>query len=154
MLTTFKIIGVYKITPTAESIIQAVKFQKYGWLLDGNGNFVDEIYWENFENLCLIEIQLLGKFMPNLLRTISQRRSEDITGSEQVPWLEYYLDSSGKNLLSEQGAISIDNSRICFFLHFTDTSLSLRVGETLIKLPPISELPERLIDFTHYVPPD
>jgi hypothetical protein len=153
-LTTFTIIGVYKITPTAESIIQAVKFQNYDWLLNENGEFVDEIYWENFENLCLIEIQVLGDFTPNLLQTISQRRPEDIDGSEQVPYLEYYLDSSGKNLLSEQEAISLDSRRLCFFLHFTDTNLPLRVGETLIKLPSISELPERLIDFTHYVPPD
>ena len=154
MLTTFKIIGVYKITPTPESIIQAVKFQKYVWLLDGKGELADDIYWENFENLSLIEIQVSGNFAPSLLQAISQRHSGDIDGSEQVPYLEYYLDSSGKSLLSEQEAISTDNRRICFFLHFTGTSLPLRVGETLIKLPSISELPERLIEFTNYVPSD
>ena len=128
MLTTFEIIGVYKITPTVESIIRAVTFQKYAWLLNDNGEFVDEIYWENFENLSLIELQVSGAFTPNLLQAISQRHLEDIEGNEQAPYLEYYLDSSGKNLLSEEEAISTDKRRVCFFLHFTDTNLPLRVG--------------------------
>ncbi len=153
-MTTFDIIGVYKVIPTAESIIQAVTFHKYDWLLDDEGEFVDEVYWENFENLCLIELQVSGELKTNLLQAISQKRSKDVEGNEQVPYLEYYLDSFGKNLLSEQEAISIDNRRVCFFLHFTDTNQPLRVGETLIELPSISELPERLVQFTNYVPPD
>ena len=153
-MATFEIIGVYKITPTLESIIRAVTFQKYDWLLNDKGEFVDEIYWENFEDLGLIELQVSGDFTPNLLQAISQKHSEDIEGNEQAPYLEYYLESSGKSLLSEEEAISADNRRICFFLHFTNTSLPLRVGETLIKLPSISELPERLIEFTNYVPSD
>jgi hypothetical protein len=153
-LITFDIIGVYKVIPTVESIIQAVTFHKYDWLLDDKGNFVDEIYWESFENLCLIELQVSGEFKPNLLHVISQRHSKDVEGSEQAPYLEYYLDSYGENLLSKQEAISTDNRRVCFFLHFTDTNQPLRVGEILIELPSISELPERLIQFTNYVPPD
>jgi hypothetical protein len=153
-LAMFEIIGVYKVIPTAESIIRAVTFHKYDWLLDNTGEFVDEVYWEDFENLCLIELQVSGEFKPNLLLAISQRRSTDVAGSEQVPYLEYYLDSLGKNLLSEQEAIFTDKRRVCFFLHFTDINLPLRVGETLIELPSISELPERLIQFTNYVPPD
>ena len=156
-MTTFDIIGVYKVIPTAESIIQAVTFHKYDWLLDDKGEFVDEVYWENFENLCLIELQVSGEFKSNLLQAISQRRSKDVDGSEQAPYLEYYLDSFGKKLLSEQEAISTDNCRVCVFsafLHFTDTNQPLRVGETLIELPSISELPERLVQFTNYVPSD
>jgi hypothetical protein len=154
IMATFQIIGVYKITPTVESIIQAVKFHKYEWLLDENDQFADTLDWENFENLSLIEMQVSGDFNPSLLQAISQRHPDDIDGSEQVPYLEYYLDPSGKKLLSEEEAISVDHRRVCFFLHFTDTNLSLKLGETLIELPPIAELPERLIEFTHYVPPD
>ena len=146
--------GVYKVTPTAESIIQAVTYHKYDWLLDPKGDFVDEVYWENFENLCLIELQISGEFKPNLLQTISQRRSKDVYASEQAPYLEYYLDSLGINLLSEQEASATQNCRVCFFLHFTNTNQPLRVDDTLIKLPSISELPKRLIQFTNYVPPD
>ena len=152
-MTTFDIIGVYKVVPTAESIMKAIKFHKYDWLLNNKGEFTDEVFWENFENLCLIELQVSGEFETDLLQAISQRCSEDTDGNEQVPYLEYYLDSAGKNLLSEQDAISTDNRRVCFFLHFTDTNLPLRVGETLIELPSISELPERLVQFTNYVPP-
>ena len=71
-----------------------------------------------------------------------------------APYFEYYLDSFGKNLLSEQEAIATDNRRVCFFLHFTETNQPLKVGEILIELPSISELPERLIQFTNYVPSD
>ena len=153
-MATFQIIGVYKITPTVESIILAVKFHKYEWLLDENGKFTDTLDWQNFENLSLIEMKVSGDFNPSLLQAISQRHSGDINGSEQVPYLEYYLDASGKNLLSEEEAISMDHRRVCFFLHFADTNLPLRVGETLIELPSIAELPERLMEFTQYVPPD
>ena len=69
-MTTFDIIGVYKVIPTTESIIQAVKFHKYDWLLGDKGKFVDEIYWESFDNLCLIELQVSGEFKPNLINVI------------------------------------------------------------------------------------
>lgn len=153
-MATIQIIGNYKITPTVESILQAVKFHKYEWLLEGNGNFADTLHWESFENLSLIEMQISGDFHPSLLQATSQRYAGDINGSEQAPYLEYYLDASGKKLLSEKEAISTDPRRVCFFLHFTSTNLPLRVGETLLDLPSIAELPERLMEFTHYVPPD
>jgi hypothetical protein len=153
-MTAFDIIGVYKVIPTAESIIKAIKYHECEWLLNDKGELQDEIYWENFEDLCLVELQVLGEFKTNLLQAISQGRSEEPDGNEQVPYLEYYLDAAGKNFISEQEAISIDNRRVCFFLHFTDPNLPLRVGEILIKLPAISELPERLVQFTNYMPPD
>ena len=153
-MTIFQIIGVYKITPTVESIIQAVKFHEYEWLLDENSEFTDLLDWQDFEKLSLIEMQVSGDFNPKLLQTISQNYYGAIHGSDQVPYLEYYLDASGQNLLSEEEAFSTNHRRVCFFLHFTDTNLPLRVGETLIELPSMVELPERLIEFTHYVPPD
>jgi len=154
IMSTSHIIGVYEITPTVESIIRAVKFQKYDWLLNDNGEFAGTVYWENFEHLSLVEIQVLGDFHPSSLQAISQRHPGDISGSEQVPYLEFYLDPSGVNLLSENEAMSTENRRVCFFLHFTDTALPLRVGQVLIELPPITALPERLSEFTNYVPPD
>ncbi len=154
MSTTFKVIGVYRIAPTAESIIRAADFQKYHWLVNDKGSLADTIRWENFRNLSLVEIQASGDFSPKVLQTISQTHSEDIDGREQAPYLEYYLDESGRQLLSEKEASATANRRLCFFLHFTDTSLPLRIGEALIKLPLVSELPERLTNFTHYVPPD
>ena len=153
-MATFQIIGVYKITPTVESITQAAKFHKYEWLLDEKRKFTDTLDLQDFVNLSLIEMQVSGDFNPGLLQTISQTYADDINGSEQVPYLEYYLDASGKKLLSDEEAISTDYRRVCFFLHFTDTELPLMVSETLIELPSMAELPERLIEFTHYVPPD
>ena len=153
-MSTFQIIGVYKITPTLESVVQAVKFHQYDWLLDENGKLADSLNWQDFENLGLAEVQVSGEFDPSLLQRIFQVHPGDTYGSEQVPYLEYYLDPSGQNLLSEEEAISTDHRRVCFFLHFTDTTLPLRIAETLIELPSMVELPERLIEFTNYVPPD
>lgn len=148
---TFEIIGVYKVVPTVESIVQAVKFHKYKWLLDDNGEFTDEIYWGNFENLCLLEMKVQGDYLPELLTNISQRSSEDV---EQAPYLEYYLDSSGTKLLSEEETRSTDDRRVCFFLHFTDTNLPIYIHEISIELPQISDLPKRLEPFTHFIPAD
>jgi hypothetical protein len=153
-MATFCIIGVYKITPNVDSIVQAVKFHKYEWLLDEKGRYTDTLDWENFENLSLIELQVLGDFHPSLLQVISQRLSGDVDVREQSPYLEYYLDASGTRLLSEEEANSTADRRVCFFLHFTDTNLPLRVSETLIELPSLAELPERLLEFAHYVPAD
>jgi hypothetical protein len=151
MLTTIKVIGTYKVTPTTESIIQAAKYHKYDWLIDSDGKYVDKIIWENTDNLVLIEIQVSGDIPPDLPDSISHW---NINGSSQAPYLEYYLDPTGKYLLSEQEAILTDNRRLCFYLHFTDTNEPLNISGTLIKLPDVSELPERLFAFTHYVPPD
>jgi hypothetical protein len=125
IMAIYKIIGTYKVTPTTESIIQAAKFYKYDWLIDNDGNYVNKISWENTDNLVLIEIQVLGDITPDLPHSISQGNSN--SGS-QVPYLEYYLDPTGKNLLSEQDAILINNRRLCFFLHFVDTSEPLNIS--------------------------
>jgi hypothetical protein len=44
--------------------------------------------------------------------------------------MDFYLDASGTRLFSEQEAVEEDGRRLCFFLHFVDTSKPLRIGDT------------------------
>ena len=140
MTASYNIIGLYSIIPTEETIVEAVRFHKYKWLL----NDTDEIYWDNHEDLTLVEIQISGKFSTKVLDSISQ--------NDQAPYLEYYLDPTGTSLLSEKEAVEFDNRRLCFFIHFTDTNQPLQIDDTNLELPSISALPKRLQPFTHYIP--
>ncbi len=144
-MTEFKIVGLYRVVPTKESITQAARYHDYNWLIDENGEYVDEIYSDNHENLGLLEVQIGGSFAPSdLLATISQ--------GDQAPYMEFYLDSTGTRPLSEDDAIETEDRRICFFLHFVEPAIPLRVDQAELKLLPWSELPERLKPFTHYLP--
>jgi hypothetical protein len=149
-----EIVGVYKIVPTMESILEAVKFHKYHWLLDENGKYTDEIYWHVFENMCLIELQIKGCFEPDIFMVIKQIQPGIAKESQQSPYMEFYLDSPGEKLISEQEAEKLEDRRICFFLHFVDPNRPLSIGEFPLSMPPITALPDRLIPYTHYVPPD
>jgi len=146
MEATFQIIGVYQIRPTTESILEAARYHGYDWLINEEGSFEDEIYWDNFQNLALVEVQINGKFSLDDWFNISQ--------NDQAPYMEFYLDEAGTRLLSEKEAVETGIGRACFFLHFVDTTRPLKVGEDEPSLPPMSELPERLMPFTHYVPVD
>jgi hypothetical protein len=141
----FKIIGLYRIAPTKKSITQAARYHDYGWLIDDYGEYVEEIYWDNHEDLGLLEAQIRGAFAPReLLALIAQ--------DDQAPYMEFYLDSTGSRLLSPAEAIETEDRRVCFFLHFIDLAKPLRVGKEEIGLPPWSPLPKRLQPFAHYLP--
>jgi hypothetical protein len=116
-------------------------------LIDEHGEYVDEIHWENHESLGLLEEQIGGAFAPSELLAV-------MSHGDQAPYMEFYLDSIGSQLLSEDNAIEIEDRRVCFFLHFVDPAIPLRVNQVELKLPPWSELPERLKPFTHYLPVD
>jgi hypothetical protein len=137
---------VYRILPTRESVAIAARFRGYNWLLDANGELVDQIRWQDFENLGLVELQVLGNYTPQDLTTIHQ--------NDQVPYLEYYMDPTGVDQLDESAAIETQGRRVCFFLHFVDTSRPLEIGNAKVQIPDFSHLPERLKPFTHYVPVD
>jgi hypothetical protein len=143
----FKIIGMYRITPTRKSILHAARYHGYNWLIDEHGEYVDEIHWGNLEDLGLLEAQILGPFAPSELLA-------DTSHGDQAPYMEFYLDSRGSQPLSEDDAIEMKDRRVCFFLHFVDPAMPLRVSLGELKLPPWSELPERLKPFTHYLPVD
>jgi len=145
-MATFNLIGLYKIVPTLESLIFAAKFHRYDWLITSNNKFSDEVKWDDFENLGLLEIQIFGEYSPADLLNIRQ--------NSQSPYLEFYLDPTGIEYLKEGDAVNTDDRRVCFFLHFIDTSNPLQIGEQEIKLPAMSQLPDRLVPFTHYVPVD
>ncbi|MHC1782346.1 MAG: hypothetical protein AB9891_06215 [Anaerolineaceae bacterium] len=149
-----EIVGVYKIVPTMESILKAVKFHEYRWRLDENGEYAYEIYWDVFKNLCLFELQVKGFFEPDIFMVIKQIQLGISEDSQQSPYMEFYMDSSGEKLLSEQEAVKSENCRICFFLHFVGPNTPLSIGEISLSMPPITALPDRLIKYTHYVPPD
>ena len=146
MTATLQIVGVYRIAPTYESILEAARYHGYHWLINQEGKYTDEIYWDSLENLALVEVQIQGRFSPDDWLLVSQ--------NDQAPYMEFYLDDTGTRLLSEKEAIGAGVGRACFFLHFIDTTRSLKVGEGELALPPVSELPERLRPFTHYLPVD
>lgn len=145
-MATLQVIGVYQITPTYESILEAARYHKCDWLVNEGGEYIDVIYWDDLENLALVEVQIQGWFSSDGLLSVFQ--------DDQAPYMEFYLDATGTRLLAESEAIEIGNSRLCFFLHFVDTTKPLKVGEDELTLPPTSELPERLRPFTHYLPVD
>ncbi|MHC1783584.1 MAG: hypothetical protein AB9891_12665 [Anaerolineaceae bacterium] len=141
-----KVIGIYKIIPNIESIIHAAIYHKFDFLINDQGEYTDEIYWDDLQNLALIEIQVFGEYSPKELLNIAQ--------NHQAPYLEYYLDPTGHNLLVEADAIKTEGRRLCFFMHFLDISKPLTIGDHEILLPAMASLPKRLEPFTHFVPVD
>lgn len=145
--TEIKIVGVYKIIPTEESIIEAANYHDYDWLLDEDGNYTDVIDWNNQENLGLVELQFIGDINPaDVLNSISQE--------DQAPYMEFWIDRDGNSLITDEEADTTEGRRACFFLHFVDHTKPLIVAGKDFELPVWSALPERLAPFTHYVPVD
>ena len=56
-----KIVGVYQIHPTIESIVRASEYHQYSWLVNKHGQLADDIFWDNFQNLSLVELKVQGK---------------------------------------------------------------------------------------------
>lgn len=148
----YQLIGVYPIHPTTESIIVAARYHKYDFLINDDGRFSDPIYPENFNNLCLVELKITGEYSQTLLMNITQMLPNQRKGDGQVPYMEFYLDAAGTTLILKQQAETEANRRVCFFLHFVDSSIPLTVGDVCLPLPPPTELPNRLLSFTHYLP--
>ncbi len=53
-MNSIKVIGIYKISPSLKSIIQASRYHGYDWLTDVSDNYVDDIPWEDFTDLRLM----------------------------------------------------------------------------------------------------
>ena len=145
-MADLQLIGVYRVTPTEESIVIAAKYHKYDWLINSKGRFKEEIVWDNFKNLGLLEFHVFGKYSPTDLMNISQ--------NVQSPYMEFYLDPTGTECIQESEAINIEGRRVCFFLHFIDTSKPLQVGDQKIMMPAMVDLPDRLVPYTYYIPVD
>ncbi|MGE5261831.1 MAG: hypothetical protein ACM3S0_00495 [Acidobacteriota bacterium] len=143
---TPEIVGVYRITPAIESIVSAARYHSCDYLLDEHGDFKDDIRWDSFKNLALLEILIQGKFSPEEMTSIGQ--------DDQAAYMEFYLDGTGTRLMSEDEARQSDNRRVCFFLHFLDTAKPITVGREQMKIQTVSALPERLKPYTHYLPVD
>lgn len=145
-MTDFQLVGIYQITPTEESIAIAARYHKYDWLIDSKGKYKENIVWNNLTNLGLLEFQVFGNYTPAMLTHISQ--------GDQSPYMEFYLDPSGIRCILEKEAIDIEGRRICFFLHFVDIFKPLQIGDKRVALPKMTNLPERLLPYTYYVPVD
>jgi hypothetical protein len=145
-MTNFQLIGVYRVIPTERSIAIAAKYHEYDWLIDDKGNLKDEITWSDFKNLGLLEFQVFGEYSPTELVSISQ--------NDQSPYMEFYLDPKGTKSIEEKDALDIEGRRVCFFLHFINTSKPVRVGNQEVNLPALTDLPARLAPYTYYVPID
>jgi hypothetical protein len=144
--STYRLIGVYKIIPSEASLVNAARYHECDFLLDEKGRFTGEIDWANYQNLALLEFQVSGSFTMNDLMKISQ--------GDQAAYMEFYLDPRGEKCVDENQAIRRNGRRVCFFMHFLDTTKPLIVDNQKIKLTPMQPLPDRLIPFTHYLPVD
>lgn len=141
-----QILGVYRITPTEESIVEAARYHECPWLLDERGAFTDVVSWDSLRDLGLVEMLIAGPFAATCLMQVRQ--------GDQCPYLEYYLDSEGTSLLSVREAEQAPCRRVCFFLHFVDTGKHLAIESQLYRLPAMTALPDRLVPYTHYLPVD
>lgn len=145
--TDIKVVGVYNVVPSESSIVEAARYHECDWLLDEDENYIDEINWDNHENLRLVELQFFGDLSPaELLNSIYQ--------GDQVPYMEFWLDAEGSSILAEDEAVATAGRRICFFLHFIEDMKPIEVAGKELLLPPRTVLPARLAPFTHYLPVD
>jgi hypothetical protein len=144
--STYRLIGVYKIIPSEASFVNAARYHEDPYLLDEKGRFTGEIDWGNYQNLALLEFQVSGSFTMNDLMKISQ--------GDQAPYMAYYLDPRGEKCVDENQAIRRNGRRVCFFMHFLDTTRPLIIDNQKVILTAMQALPDRLIPFTHYLPVD
>lgn len=142
----YRLIGVYKIRPTRASVNEAIHYHKQDFLLNEQGEFKERLRRADLEGLVLVETQVMGYFVPDDLDAMSQ--------GDQVPYLEYFLDASGRKILTVKEASETVNPRVCFFLHFADINQPLKMGSQYLTLTPFKRLPKRLKPFTHYLPVD
>jgi hypothetical protein len=145
-MAEYTLIGTYSISLSKESIEQAIRYHGYDWLLNESGEYGGTFSEDDFANLVLIEMQANGYFAPSDLSGIAQE--------DQAPYMEFYCDATGTQLLSEVEGVQEEQRRICFFLHFADTAKPLTVGNINLKLPGPAPLPDRLRPYTHYIPVD
>lgn len=139
-------VGVYWIVPTSQSIAQAARYHEYNWLLDKQGEYKELITEVSISNLALVELEIECGCWNLELDSIQQ--------DDQAPYLEFYLDPSGTQRISEDEWILKDAGRICFFVHFLDIGKPLSVATTSLSLPEPDYLPDRLRPFSHYIPVD
>jgi hypothetical protein len=145
-MAEYRVIGIYSISPTDESLSAAARYHGFEWLVDETGKYQGSYSDDDFIDLVLVELQVDGQFSVEDFDTISQ--------DDQAPYMEFYLDAYGMQLLSESEVAEQEKRRVCFFLHFADTEKPLRIGETRLEFTRVSPIPERLRPFTHYLPVD
>lgn len=145
-MTQIRVIGMYRIEPTVNSLVEAAKYHQYEWLLDEVGRYAEVIDWEALVDLALVELLVTGEITEDLVNSVDQ--------GGQGAYMEFYLNEEGTALLSEDDAFDVESRRVCFFLHEADSDLPLEIeGEEYLP-PVITRLPERLIPFAHYLPAD
>jgi hypothetical protein len=151
----FSVIGVYRIVPTLESISAAAR--QIGGLqhvVDEDGVWKEEIPWNQFRNLGLIELEIRGPHKTKHIDSITQGTRAP-RADDQAPYDEFYLDGTGTKLIDEEQALAMSEPRrVCFFLHFINMKKPLNILAAKVALPPFSDLPARLKPFAHYLPPD
>ncbi len=143
-MTEYQVIGIYSISPTDESLVEAARYHGYQWLVSEAGKYLDAYSEDDFVKLVLVELEVDGQFSPEDLSKICQ--------DDQAPYMEFYLDANGTQLLSASEATSQEKRRVCFFLHFADTEKPLMIWGTFVELTRVSPLPERLQQYTHWLP--
>lgn len=145
--TVYKIIGIYKIKPSIETIKKAINYHGYDFLLNENGEYEDYVNWDDLKDLYLVELGITGQFS-------GSAELGNITHQDQAPYMEFFLDESGNELVTEEQAVQASQRRACFFLHYVKLNKPLEINKQKYQFPGVTPLPDRLVPFTHYLPVD
>jgi hypothetical protein len=160
-MATFHIIGLFKVDISRESLALAAQHYEWAddWLTD-TGDLTDEIWnWyigersEEMMTIALVEAQIKGNFSKDELLNMAHGESD------QAPYLEFYLNGAGTEIISYEAAVKAEDRRICFFLHFVHPLEPIRImqGKKIVEklvLPNLTTPPERLRPHIHYLPYD
>jgi hypothetical protein len=150
MEPNIKIIGLYTIRLTEESIVDAfvLEFGEYRSDLNPPSYYMEEYG----DGLALIEIKLDRKDKRFDLCKFMQEEPGISRDNWQVAYDEHFLDTDGTRII-EEPRIG-ESLRVAFYLHFTKFDQPLITPYGPIALPKPTEIPERLKNLFKYIPPD
>jgi hypothetical protein len=145
-----EILGAYRLESSASLLSKALDF-KYGSLnlkpaerADAERHVRDEL-----GNVVLFEL---------LISNRDERFSVDDfgqPGSDQAAYDEAYLSLDGERAISEAfDTPGGDSLRVCFYLHFVDTTRPLKTTYSLLPIPALKPIPDRLQKLVPYEPVD
>ena len=146
--STVTIIGVHQVPITEELLRHAVEL-KYGGvhLYPRQRDAAEGAVRAELASVVLIECQILGA---DSRFDVGDFRQPD---SDQAPYDEAFLSADGTTMLaSRYTRPSIPDFRVCFYLHFYNPNKPLSTSYGPLLLPPISVMPDRLLDLIQYEP--
>lgn len=146
-----KVLAVCQVKLTPKLFKEAMEI-KYGGmkLSHSQRESAEELVREEITSAVLIELLVTNPDQRFDLSDFHQ------TGSDQAAYDEVYLTEDGQSIMSD---VSFDgpkseNFRLAFFLHYFEPDKPLITSYGKLTLPPVQEMPERLIKLIPYHPID